>query len=359
MIILQTTLSLIAILIADFIIYKHFSLKMIDYTRKMSVETAYVGDNISMVEVIHNISLLPFPWLTLQTKIDEGLEFKQLSDMHISGAYHRSVFSLMPFSRITRNHKVKCTKRGEYKLTHITLSTGDIFGLLSKIYELSCNSSILVYPSLLPRQRLMLPFHTWQGDIVVRRFILPDPFMIAGVREYNDDDPMSTINWKTTARSGSLQVYKRDFTSNLRMMVILNVDTDPYQWQSASEDEQKKLEYAISYCATLADYAIESGFEIGFCTNGHFNEKTEPVFIYPQCSYEQYYEILGALARLHYNSLISFSNMLEENIDQFTNMDILIVTAWVDEKLKETTEIIRYNGCNVDIIIPDFDETVV
>ncbi|MHB1484031.1 MAG: DUF58 domain-containing protein [Saccharofermentanales bacterium] len=310
-----------------------------------------------MTEVIQNKSLLPIPWLVCQTVINLGLEFKQLNDMHISGEYHRSVFSLMPFSRITRKHYIKCMKRGVYNLSHITLTTGDVFCFLTKEYGVDFDTSIMVYPEILSRQELLMHFHSLAGDMIIRRYILPDPFMISGVREYDYNDPMNMINWKTTARCGSLQVYNRDFTSDLRLMIILNIDPDPFYSYAISDADQRKIEYAISYCATLADYATENGFEVGFCTNSHFFENEETVFIYPHYSYEQFYEILESLSKLQLNSKISIGKMVDDKIDQFVDMDIIIISVWADEKINESIDSLKKNGCKVDLlIIPDFIE---
>ena len=58
----------------------------------------------------------------------------------------------------------------------------------------------------------------------MRRWIVDDPFMLAGVREYQYGDSMRDVNWKATAKTGNLQVNQRDFTADRRLMVYLNVE---------------------------------------------------------------------------------------------------------------------------------------
>ena len=48
------------------------------------------------------------------------------------------------------------------------------------------------------------------GDVIVRRHLLFDPFLIAGVRAYTPGDTMNRIHWLATARQGELMVHNND-----------------------------------------------------------------------------------------------------------------------------------------------------
>ena len=101
--------------------------------------------------------------------------------------------------------------------------------------KLRSYGELLVYPkpALVPIHEL--PYHSWQGDQSVRRWIISDPFIIAGVRGYQAGDTYKQINWKATAKTGTLQVHQYDFTADRRLMIYLNVDDAEGMWRSVTE----------------------------------------------------------------------------------------------------------------------------
>lgn len=68
---------------------------------------------------------------------------------------------------------------------------------------------MLIYPVLLNLDELPLPIHSWLGELPVKRWIVEDPFLTAGIREYSSGDSMGLVNWKATARTGVMQVHKK------------------------------------------------------------------------------------------------------------------------------------------------------
>ena len=58
-------------------IARKWMLKGISYNRFFSVYRAFEGQEIEMVERISNKKLLPVPWLRIESKISENLEFQK------------------------------------------------------------------------------------------------------------------------------------------------------------------------------------------------------------------------------------------------------------------------------------------
>ena len=55
-----------------------------------------------------------------------------------------------------------------------------------------------------------MPSRKWQGDVLVKRWIMPDPFLVGGLREYRAGDPMRSVHWGASARTGRMQVKTYD-----------------------------------------------------------------------------------------------------------------------------------------------------
>ena len=66
---------------------------------------------------------------------------------------------------------------------------------------------------------------------------------------------MKNINWKASARFGTLQVNQYDPTAQHRLMILLNVDTKLNQWTVT--DEPERIEYGISVAATLLNMPLK------------------------------------------------------------------------------------------------------
>ena len=348
---LQLALALPVILILEYLLYRKYILKGVSYQRTFSQVHVFEGEKVNMVEVIENNSLLPIPWLKAEARLGPYFVFGESENLEtVQGGYHRSVFSIMPFYKIKRTHEITCTHRGDFQVGTVTITSGDILGFISKIKTYDNNISIIVYPTPLDNKQLTKCFSSLQGDVVVRRFINADPFMVAGVRDYAPGDPMYSINWKATAKTDSMQVYKYDFTSNSNILFLFNIDTCSEQGPFPNEQEAKMLEFAIRFCASAVKTVIEMGIAAGFCSNAHYRDSTEFINIASRCSKTQMYTIFEALGRMQLNRTISFNTMLHKLKSSIPkNTDIVVISLYVDDTLQEELTLLRRGGFKVEV----------
>ena len=279
-------------------IYKHWGLTGLSYTRSFSTPAVFEGEEAEMVERILNNKLLPIPWLRVESKMNPNLKFHRQSDMAIKyDEFHKSFFSLMPFTAITRRHRIFCRKRGCYRLSTAAMTCGDAFGIQELYRDYQVDAQLLVYPRLLPLKEIPFPSHSWMGDVTVRRWILEDPFVISGVRDYQYGDPLNRVSWKASARTGDFKVFNRDHTADPRIMILLNIDLSEAMWEAVTDLE--RIERGISYSATLAQNAIENGIPVGFGSNAYqIDESGQPIRIEPQPGREQLTYIFEILAKM-------------------------------------------------------------
>jgi uncharacterized protein (DUF58 family) len=359
MLILQLTLVVILLIAIEVFLYKRFLLKGIVYRRSISENAVFEGEEISLIEDIENNNLLPIPWMKAESRISTNLKLSSAENLQSTDGYHRSVFSIMPFYRIKRTHKVFCLLRGEYNLGNVTITSGDILGFVTKIISNDEFVRLLVYPTPLPDERVLKIFHSLQGDVVVRRFINPDPFLVAGVRQYQPGDPISMISWKATARTNTFQVYKYDYSSDSNLLIIFNIDSSNGQDRFPNKEECSKLEYGIHFCAAIVEKLIKNGSPAGFCTNGHFADSSEFVFIPPLCSKTHLYSILEAMARLQLHRSCSIHTMMKKIRNTISkNTDILIISLYTDENIEEQIHEYRRDGHKIEMWNPNNEGVV-
>lgn len=328
-----------------------FGMKGVSYRRYFSKETAVIGETLDFVEVIRNKSPFLLPWVRLETKIPSSFVFTTREEVNVrSSNYLKSAFTLMPFCQVTRRHKVKVTHRGHFMLENAALTYGDFIGTSSDSRDLYAPAEIFVYPMLLSEDELTIPSSRWQGDIAVRRWIQPDPFLMSGIRPYQLGDTEKDIHWAATARTGALQVKVRDYTANPKLMVILNVQKTEEQWDNISEAEYPVIEEEISLAASLCVYALSHGISAGFASNMPVDKENECTWIAPVLGTGAEDSMMKMFASLRIRKLISFSTFLSE-MPADSGMDVLIISCYDSENIQENMAKIRLMGNSVTLLV--------
>jgi uncharacterized protein (DUF58 family) len=297
----------------------------------------------------------------VESQIPAALRFGSQANLDISSGSiyqnHKSLFSLMPYTRITRRHRVRCSRRGYYRADSVTMTAGDLFGFAANTKRLEIGFELVVYPRPLPPEEWDLPTHGWMGETVVRRWIVDDPFLVAGTREYRPGDPMKAINWKASARAGNLQVHKRDHTADHRLMIVLNVEDHEGMWSVATNEEL--VEYGLSVAAGLVRFAIENGMEAGFAANAAEAGRGEeqPAYVGPGAGQPHLLAIFEAMARLKTERLLPLHELLQligGRLDDRT--DIAVLSSYENERIAAAARRLEEYGHAVRILplrLPD------
>lgn len=333
-------------------IYRRRALKHVTYERHFSHATAYEGDHIEMVEKIANRKLLPIPWLRLESFLSRDLVFGKQANLDIrSGEMfqnHLSLFTMRSYRQIVRRHDIQCRNRGLYRIESATMTAGDPLGLVRVTRQFPLSLELLVYPSTVDMREIPLPSHSLLGDLLVKRWIVEDPFLISGVREYRSGDSFRSVNWKATARTGTLQVHRRDFTADHRLMICLNVETSGSMWGVATDPE--RIELGIRYAATIAAHAVAGGIQTGLLSNGRVADAVQgPVYLPPLGGALQHEDILTKLAKLQLKSSANMAYLLNEELERaVTRTDYLIITCHREDKLHQAVDQLKQRGHGVE-----------
>ena len=331
-------------------IYQRNALTAVGYSRYFSTKAAYEGDNLEMVEEISNAKLLPLPWLRLESSIARGLEFGSQDNLgiHAGDIYqnHISLFYLRSYRHIKRRHVVTCERRGFYRLESVTMTTGDMFGLSRSVQTFQLQLELMVYPKLLDFSDLPLPIHSWLGELAVKRWIVEDPFLTAGIREYSSGDSLGLVNWKATARTGIMQVHKKDYTADSRLVICLNVEISDSMWRTVTD--LQRIELGIRYAATIGEYAIQQGLEIRFICNGKLedHEAREPVSSGLISGLE---ELLELLSKLTLDRTLPMNRLLELQAEEGNrDSDFLIISCHRGTEIQFAAEQLMLQGNGVE-----------
>jgi|LSQX01.3.fsa_nt_gb uncharacterized protein (DUF58 family) len=327
-------------------------LRKIYYRRYFNKTSVFEGDSAEMVEILENRKLAPVPWLRVESSISPYLCFKKSDDVDIRhDQFHKSIFYLRGYKRIRRRHSFTCTHRGFYKLSTTSLTTGDLFGMFNKFVRIPGDSYLYVYPKPLSHGEISPEALKWQGDIMMKRWILPDPILVNGIREYLPGDSQKDIHWGATARTGQLQVKVRDHTVSPRLFLIVNTQISETLWSNMEPEEAEVIETGIRYAAHLASWATSNGLEVGFASNGRLVDSEGIVRLDPACSQANLEMLLQAMAKLEIVRELNFHTLLDYMYrDALTGMDFAIISPYWSDTIEKRANRLRSLGNSITYI---------
>ena len=325
-----------------------YGLKRMSCTRVFSNPTFFVGDEGELIEIVRNETRCLLPWMRAESRISPYIRLGRQDNLHVSGEmYYCSLFTVMPHQQIRRRHRVRFLHRGYYDLGSVSLTAGDMLGLTKahKIIELSV--PVLVYPRLLDPEDLPVPLSRTLGEIVRRRQLLQDPFLIRGIRPYQPGDPVRDIHWPATARTGEVHVRVHDYTARTRLLVVLNMQSEELQWRDQlNEKDTEVVEYAISMLATLCVQTLQSGLAVGFATNMPMEGSKESTIMLPADGTSREEDILANLARINIVRTQHFPTLLE-SLTAYSGLDILVLSRYDSDSIQAAIAQLRRSGNEV------------
>jgi uncharacterized protein (DUF58 family) len=165
--------------------------------------------------------------------------------------------------RLNWKYTLDCKYRGDYYLGPLRLRSGDIFGLFPKEIVLPRLKKLLVYPRVVPLEKLGLPLKELTGEIETPWNIYEDISRTMGTRDYHNDDPLKRIHWKASARHEQFQVRQYESTTSLNLLIILDVDSFCQKTGLGEEP----FELAVTTAASLAYEANNQRYPVGLIAN--------------------------------------------------------------------------------------------
>ena len=238
--------------------------------RKLSLESsgecllAEPGQKIIWHATLQNKSRLPalfarlqlhFPVSTVFTAKDSWIRShcrQTLQYWHVE-----EKFSLLPKKSITRSVTFSLPERGQYHVGSYRLSAGDLLGFREEAMN-GPGGTVVIMPREALSKKTIDALGGFLGDRSVRRFILEDPVLTVGFRDYTGREPMKAISWTRTATAGAMQVKQFDHTAEQTAMVLLDVEGG----------QPEELEGCFRLMRSVCQYLEQQKIPYGLRTNG-------------------------------------------------------------------------------------------
>ncbi len=207
-----------------------WSLKKLHYYGEADRTLAEPGELVTWSGTVENRSRMPIlfarVWqnFPVRAQVEADSEWMRHHYTESFQQWHiEEKMSLMPRTRLTRRVSMRFSHRGVYTIGAYRLSAGDLLGL-DEATAHGQGKQIVIMPERSEDRASIQALGGFLGDISVRRFILEDPILTMGFRDYTGREPMKAISWTRTARTGALQVKQYDHTAEQTVTVILNVE---------------------------------------------------------------------------------------------------------------------------------------
>ncbi|MBU3142551.1 DUF58 domain-containing protein [Clostridium sp. CF012] len=327
-------------------------------SRNIDKDRMVPGEEFTLTTTIENNKWLPISFLMLSEKMPAVIEFVSDSNKSKEGAdlWHLSKYTISWYERKKRICKLKCNTRGAYILRDINVTVGDLFGLSAETMPVEDFLEFLVYPKLINMNNVQFANTNLQGNNYVKRWIHQDPLYIKGIREYNVEDRMKDIHWKSSLKMDRLMVKEYDFTSDRELTIIFNGQCGEPYWGSI---QPVLIENGITVAASLAAIAIKEGVPTGMWTNCQLIGIQTKVAseVYPDINALN--KIMELSARISYSITIRFSEYLRSKIKEFNpNSTYVIITPYLDEESVGILSKLKRRGILIKVIDVSLKATV-
>lgn len=325
---------------AEYFLYARNGSKGVAYTAKLEKHEVFEGEEVILTETLSNSKNLPLPYVKTEIVAPSFLDFGENAKENKEGlCCIPSVFSLKKAEKCRRVRKIKCTRRGMFEIGAASVYGSDIFGL--KEFTVSTENVkdfLTVLPAPLNSEDFSTENEQLFGDILIRRFIYDDPFLISGAHEYSGREPMNSISWSASAKAGKLMSNIKDHTTSSRILILLNFQRRDDLVAAAESSVCELMIKAAAYVMEKAEN-IKAEFALSINVSGY-----SPVISGSGTEFR--YEQLRRLAAVTPECYLRTADFLRNNRTyEFT--DIVLITPVLSSETADYLIKLKNQGLGV------------
>jgi len=259
-------LPLLIILIALGIILETISLKRdpekVDLDYVISTGVTEPGAPFHVQTVITNKSRMPVSYMVVREILPEMTELSDDATFQTKhdGLHVKNVCRVKGRQRKKLTLETSINKRGVHLFRGASIEFGDFLGFREISKKVTNQQEIIVYPERLENPGLIDALASFCGDIAAQRYLIRDPILSAGCREYTGREPMKDIHWLQSARRGELMVREFEYNRQVSVNVILDVG-------GVSLQDDDRLDKCCAAARTICEKLVEKSVPVSFFTN--------------------------------------------------------------------------------------------
>jgi uncharacterized protein (DUF58 family) len=221
--------------------------RRVHVTRTLSTERPVAGDEPEFIFSVKNASLLPGPQLTLRSPL-AGLS---------TGDLELEIESLSPRTQILLKRHAGLINRGVHILPAVEAVAEDPIGITGAVRKVTEPLVVTVLPRIASLESCALYpdaglKHDWSGRYGLRSIGASE---FKGVRPHQPGEPLSHIDWKSTAKTGVLMLREMEEPAGADITMLL----DGTAAEVLGEPPDSNFELAVRAAGSIADFVLRSG----------------------------------------------------------------------------------------------------
>lgn len=222
---------------------------------------------------------------------------------------------LPPRAELSADLELRFDQRGRYREDSFGLATRFPFAFLTKTRHVSLPREVLVYPRIEPTKEMLEVLPMVRGDW--ESFVRGRGSELYRIREYMPEDSARHVDWKATAKSGSLKV--REFArEDERKLCIAFDNPEP------GMVTERAYEKAVDLTASLAWHFSTQEAEMSFIVPGRPRTRDLHEFLGWLAVIEPGGNVPDAGARDNQRDLRSTDSLLELNLSSSDAYNIVV-----------------------------------
>jgi hypothetical protein len=309
-----------------------FALRSLRLKSGCDKQMAEPGETVTWTATVENTGRLSVPFVRLVQHFPAAAQvlgdprwIRRHCKKGIHKWYVEEKISVRRRRGATRSLRLRFDTRGEYALGTWQLSAGDLLGF-SEEPKTGDGKSLVIIPERAKSKQNLDALGGFLGDVSVRRFILEDPILTVGFRDYTGREPMRSISWTRTASAGSLQVKQFDHTAEQTVMILLDVEG------GSAEQLEGCFRLMRSVCEELEKRKIPFGLR----TNGDLPGPVGKIFSLADGLGSRHKNtILYALGRAQYTCYHSLRYLVRQTLKHRKNNECyIVITPEVTEQVR-------------------------
>ena len=264
-------------------IYKRFWNVNLHADVEFEDQFIYEGEDTHLRETLSNGKILPLPWVYVKFQINRNGKV---------GHYRSDLFSIRFYQKIRRRIPFHPETRGIYTIREIDLISNNLFITRKFVQTLQDSTTMVVYPKMISAEEFQIPFQKMMGDIITKRYMIEDPYMFKGIRDYQSYDSFKSINFKASARAGKWLVNVHDYTIQQKVTILLNMDRANQYY------DMRLYENSIRMAASMANAYEQEGVPVSLWSNGRDVMTGENIELEEGCGTGHLHTLFENLARM-------------------------------------------------------------
>lgn len=258
-----------------------------------------IDEEIKITSIIKNKKFLSISFLNVNEVFPDGFNEKK----------NKYNLFILPYQKVERTYSIKGIRRGKYEIQEVNLELGDFLGFKNIHKTINIGKKITILPKKEKLKNIINAHGSLYGDISIKRWILEDPLMNIGVREYTGNESIKYIHWPSSVKYNNLMVKQFDFTTDNSAEIFLNIESSKPYWKNIDKEAiEKSIIITRSILEEFEKEKVPYGFGVNTYKNNNKNSKG--LFYYPSFSKNNLNKYLKVLGEINY----IVSNTFEKTI---------------------------------------------